>query len=145
MKQGDGSIVPKIEQGGQVKKFIYVLGVSLSFHKWDDGTVPLFQREDKVRRKARKLDEILEIPVVLSTNNPKITIVGFERVLIENYRGILEYQDYFVRLNTYIGIININGFNLNLEEMTTDDLLVTGKIDSIDFESTTEEEVEEEK
>lgn len=105
----------------------------------------MFQREDKVRRKARKLDEILEIPVELSTNNPKITIVGFERVLIENYRGILEYQDYFVRLNTYIGIININGFNLNLEEMTTDDLLVTGKIDSIDFESTTEEEVEEEK
>ncbi len=98
-----------------------------------------------MRRKARKLDEILEIPVELSTNNPKITIVGFERVLIENYRGILEYQDYFVRLNTYIGIININGFNLNLEEMTTDDLLVTGKIDSIDFESTTEEEVEEEK
>ena len=98
-----------------------------------------------MRRKARKLDEILEIPVELSTNNPKITIVGFERVLIENYRGILEYQDYFVRLNTYIGIININGFNLNLGEMTTDDLLVTGKIDSIDFESTTEEEVEEEK
>ncbi len=98
-----------------------------------------------MRKKARKLDEILEIPVELSTNNPKITIVGFERVLIENYRGILEYQDCFVRLNTYIGIININGFNLNLEEMTTDDLLVTGKIDSIDFESTTEEEVEEEK
>ena len=87
----------------------------------------------------RKLNEILEIPVELSTNNPKITIVGFERVLIENYKGILEYQDYFIRLNTYIGIININGFNLNLEEMTTDDLLVTGKIDSIDFESVTEE------
>lgn len=96
-----------------------------------------------MRRKARKLDEILEIPVELSTDNPKITIVGFERVLIENYRGILEYQEYFVRLNTYIGIININGFNLQLEEMTTDDLLVTGKIDSIDFESTTEDEGEE--
>ena len=95
-----------------------------------------------MRRKARKLDEILEIPVELSTDTPKITIVGFERVLIENYRGILEYQEYFVRLNTYIGIININGFNLQLEEMTTDDLLVTGKIDSIDFESTTEDEGE---
>ena len=93
-----------------------------------------------MRKKARRLDEILEIPVELSTDNPKLTIVGFERILIENYRGILEYQEYFVRINTYIGIININGFNLQLEEMTTDDLLVTGKIDSIDFESTTEEE-----
>ena len=92
-----------------------------------------------MRRKARKIEEILEIPVELSTNNPKITITGFERMLIENYRGILEYQDYFVRVNTYIGILNINGFNLRLEEMTTDDLLVTGRIDSIDFESVTEE------
>ena len=97
------------------------------------------EAEKKMRRKARKIEEILEIPVELSTNNPKITITGFERMLIENYRGILEYQDYFVRVNTYIGILNINGFNLKLEEMTTDDLLVTGRIDSIDFESVTEE------
>ena len=90
-----------------------------------------------MRRKARRLDEILEIPVELSTNNPKITIVGFERLLIENYKGILEYQDYFVRVNTYIGIININGFNLQLEEMTSDDLLVIGKIENVDFEDTT--------
>ena len=93
-----------------------------------------------MRRKARRIEEILEIPVELSTNTPKITITGFERMLIENYRGILEYQDYFVRVNTYIGILNINGFDLKLEEMTTDDLLVTGRIDSIDFESVSDED-----
>ena len=54
-------------------------------------------------------------------------------------KGILEYQDYFVRVNTHIGIININGFNLNLEEMTSDDLLVTGKIEGIDFEEVSDE------
>ena len=61
-----------------------------------------------MRRKARKIDEILEIPIELSTNNPKITITGFERLLIENYKGILEYQEYFVRISKYIGIINIS-------------------------------------
>ena len=91
-------------------------------------------------KKSRKIDEILEIPVELATNSPKVTISGFEKILIENYKGILEYQEYFVRLDTYIGIININGFNLKLEEMTTDDLLVTGKIDSIDFESVSDNE-----
>lgn len=102
-----------------------------------------FERRGKMRRKARRIEEILEIPVELSTNTPKITITGFERMLIENYRGILEYQDYFVRVNTYIGILNINGFDLKLEEMTTDDLLVTGKIDSIDFESVSDEDEDE--
>ncbi len=96
-----------------------------------------------MRRKPRKIDEILEIPTELSTNNPKITIMGFEKVLVENHKGILEYQDYFVRLNTHIGIININGFNLNLEEMNTDDLIITGKIDGIDFESTLDDNEEE--
>ena len=101
------------------------------------------ERRGKMRKKARRIEEILEIPVELSTNTPKITITGFERMLIENYRGILEYQDYFVRVNTYIGILNINGFDLKLEEMTTDDLLVTGKIDSIDFESVSDEDEDE--
>ena len=96
-----------------------------------------------MRRKARKIDEILEIPVELSTNNPKITITGFERLLIENYKGILEYQEYFVRISTYIGIINISGFNLKLEEMTTDDLLVTGKIEGIDLEEISSNEEQE--
>lgn len=95
-----------------------------------------------MRRKARKIDEILEIPIELSTDNPKITIIGFEKVLIENHKGILEYQDYFIRLNTYIGIININGFNLSLEEMNIDDLIITGKIEGIDFENTINNEEE---
>lgn len=96
----------------------------------------------KRKKEASKLERILEIPEELSTDRPKITMMGFEQVFIENYKGILEYQDYFIRLNTYIGIININGFNLKLEEMTTDDILVTGKIDSIDFENTVDNEEE---
>lgn len=96
----------------------------------------------KRRNEPSRLERLLEIPEELSTDRPKVTIMGFEQVLIENHRGILEYQDYFVRLNTYIGIININGFNLKLEEMTADDILVTGKIDSVDFENTVDDEEE---
>ena len=86
------------------------------------------------RKQPSRLDTLLDIPQELSTNNPKITIVRFEQVLIENHKGILEYQDYFIRLNTHIGIININGFNLKLGEMTSDDIMVTGDIETVDFE-----------
>lgn len=91
------------------------------------------------RRKRRtvksRLDKVLEVPDEVALRVPKLTILKFEEVLIENYKGILEYQDFFVRIQTYMGIININGFKLTLEEMTTDDLIVKGKIESIDFES----------
>ena len=87
-----------------------------------------------------KINRILEIPQEVSSNIPKITILGFEQIMIENYKSILEYQDFYIRLNTEIGILNINGFNLHLKEMTTDDLQISGKIDSIDFEAIEDEE-----
>lgn len=89
--------------------------------------------------KQSKLNRILEIPQEIYSNIPKVTIVGFEQMLIENYKAILEYQDFYIRLSTEIGILNINGFELDLKEMTTDDLLITGKIDSLDFETITDD------
>lgn len=87
-----------------------------------------------------RINRLLEMPQEISSNLPKITILGFKQMLIENYKGILEYQEFYIRISTYIGILNINGYDLYLEEMTTDDLLITGKIDSIDFETITDEE-----
>lgn len=89
----------------------------------------------KKKRLSNKINNMLEIPQEVSSNIPKITITGFEKMLIENYKAILEYQEFYIRLSTEIGILNINGFKLDLKEMTTDDLLITGKIDSVDFES----------
>ena len=87
-----------------------------------------------MRRKPRKIDEILEIPTELSTNNPKITITGFNEIILENYKGILEYEECFASISTYIGVININGNNINLEKMTNDDIKITGKIESIELD-----------
>lgn len=56
-------------------------------------------------------------------------------MVIENYKGILEYEDFFVRINTFQGIINVNGFNLKLNQMTQDDIMLTGNIESVDIES----------
>lgn len=86
-------------------------------------------------RKTKNKFNFLEMPREVISTDPKITILGFNQILIENYKGILEYQEFFIRINTHIGIININGFNLSLEEMTTDDIVVKGKIENVDFET----------
>lgn len=92
------------------------------------------------KRKENKFESLLEIPKEIITNQPKITIVGFEEMLIENYKGILEYEEFYIRIATYNGIININGFNLKLNQMKEETILVTGKIDSIDLENDIEGE-----
>ena len=85
-------------------------------------------------KKINRLSQILDMPRELDKKQTKVTIISFDEVLIENYKGILEYEEFFVKINTEIGTININGFNLNLEQMTNDDILVKGIINSIDLE-----------
>lgn len=91
------------------------------------------------KRNYKKIDKLLEIPKEVCSNVPKFTITGFEEIIIENYKGILEYEEFYVRINTHIGIVNINGYSLNLETMTNDDIRVTGKIESVDIERLIEE------
>lgn len=93
----------------------------------------------KEKRKASKISEILEIPKEISSNEPKLTIVGFNEMIIENYKGILEYEEFYVRINTFIGTINVNGFGLGLTQMNDEAICITGKIESLDIERTTDE------
>lgn len=86
--------------------------------------------------RRKRFNDILEIPKEIYTNIPNFIITGFEDMIIENYKGILEYEDYYVRVNTYIGIVNIHGTNLRLEKMTEYNIKIIGKIESIEIERT---------
>ena len=86
--------------------------------------------------KKRRLDRILEMPQEVYSNMPKLTITGFNEMILENYKGILEYEEFFASISTHIGIVNINGYNINLEKMTNDDIKITGKIESVELERT---------
>ena len=89
--------------------------------------------------RKKRLNDMLEIPKEVYSNIPNFIITGFEEMIIENYKGILEYEDFYVRVNKFIGIINIHGINLKLDKMTEDNLKITGKIEKIDIERTVDE------
>ena len=88
----------------------------------------------KNKKNISRIDRLLEIPQEIYSNVPKITITGFNEMIIENFKGILEYEDYYIRINTSLGIINVNGYELRLENMTNDDIKVTGKVEKFDIE-----------
>ncbi len=85
-------------------------------------------------KKKNKIEKMLEIPEEVYSNVPKVTVTGFNELILENYKGIIEYEEFFASISTYIGVININGYNLNLEKMTNDDIKITGKIESIEID-----------
>ena len=81
----------------------------------------------------KKFGELLEMPVEVS-RSPKITMLGFEEVIIENFKGILEYEEFFIRIATYIGNVIVNGFNMKLVQLNDEDIMVKGIIENISFE-----------
>ena len=62
-------------------------------------------RKRKENRALSKVNKLLEIPQEVSSNIPKLTVIGFQKMLVENYKSILEYQDFYIRISTYIGIL----------------------------------------
>ena len=86
--------------------------------------------------RKRKLNQILDMPRELDNKEAKITIISFDQILIENYKGILEYEEFFVKVDTEIGTVNINGYKLTLEQITEDDIEIKGTIKSIELEKT---------
>lgn len=87
--------------------------------------------ENNKKRVARasKLPEdvVLGIPI--------IEILGYSEMRIENYRGLIEYTDQLVRVQTKIGQIRITGKHLQVDSYTNDDMKITGKIMNIEYQT----------
>lgn len=84
--------------------------------------------------KKSKLNQILEMPREIDNKESKITIISFDEILIENYKGILEYEEFYIKVDTEIGMVNINGYKLTLEQVTKEDIVIKGTIKSIELE-----------
>ena len=87
--------------------------------------------ESEKRIKEKFLD-MMELPKELLKDVSRITLLGNEDILIENYKGIIEYEENIIRLNNGINIFRTN---LNVEEITDVDIFITGKINNVEFEN----------
>lgn len=80
-----------------------------------------------------KFTEMLELPKDLVLDRPKLTLVGNRDMLIENYKSVLEYDTGVLRINTGTGMIRITGSGLSIKEITSDDMVVSGSVRSVEF------------
>jgi sporulation protein YqfC len=54
-------------------------------------------------------------------------------VLIENHKGVTEYSNRQICVQTKFGSINVNGCNLELAKMTDEQLIIKGNIFGIEL------------
>ncbi|MGI6669430.1 MAG: sporulation protein YqfC [Acetivibrionales bacterium] len=91
--------------------------------------------EDGIRGKSmkEKFTEVLELPKELVMDIPRITIVGKGDMMIENYKGVIEYGSSRIRINTGAGMVRISGAGLVIREITSEDIIISGGIQSLEY------------
>jgi len=76
----------------------------------------------------RRIVKALELPSEIVLDLPRLSMIGNEELLVENYKGIIEYTPELLRLHTKTGILFVEGKSLCLKQVTTDQINITGCI-----------------
>lgn len=73
------------------------------------------------------------MPKDVALGAPILTVTGQTELMVENYRGILEYTELMVRVQTKAGQIKITGKRLQIDYYTNDEMKITGRIRQIEY------------
>lgn len=82
-----------------------------------------------------KMINSLELPRDLMLGAAILTVTGNREVLIANYKGILEYEDSFIRVQAKNCRILISGAHLAIDYYTNEEMKITGMITDILYEN----------
>lgn len=77
--------------------------------------------------------ESLKLPRDSVLGDSIITVTGNTEILMENYKGILQYSDELILLQGKNRKIELKGKRLNIVYYTNEDMKISGMIESICF------------
>lgn len=80
-----------------------------------------------------RISDTLELPKEVTLNIPVLKITGKNDLFIENHKGIVEYSKEILRINSEIGIIKISGRDLLIKEISREEILIAGDVNTIEF------------
>ena len=80
------------------------------------------------------LSDMFELPREVMLDLPRMTLVGNVQIYLENHRGVIAYGEEKIRIGVNNGEIIIKGRNLEIKNLMAEELLIKGKIESLDYE-----------
>ena len=89
------------------------------------------QKKSKIRE---QVIEQLELPRDFLLGDALVTITGRKELLIENYRGILIYEDSFIKIQAKNCRILITGTHLSIDYYTNEEMKISGFFEQIQYE-----------
>lgn len=99
--------------------------------RWHEGTGR--RAGEGPARPWQRLVGWLELPEEVMLDLPRATVVGRERCLLENHRGLLRFTDREVVVQSRLGPLRVVGDRLEIERLAGGELVLRGRIDQIDY------------
>jgi len=90
-------------------------------------------RKRKLNEVKTAVSEMFELPKDIMLNLPRISMIGNNQMLVENHRGVIEYTPQKIRLNSTIGVIRVEGQDMDLKNIAAEDIMITGVIKLVEF------------
>ena len=73
-----------------------------------------------------------DLPAESVPGQPVVELIGNDRVIIEEHRGVSEYSGQQITVNMCYGKISIRGCNLELSKMMGHQMVITGRIEGLE-------------
>ncbi|NLC18072.1 MAG: sporulation protein YqfC [Clostridiales bacterium] len=98
-----------------------------------------FDKKSKIKPSDRQsfLEEFskkIHIPTDILAGAPIITATGRNEISLENYKGLIEFIDELIKVQTKQCRICIEGKHLNILYFTEDEMRITGYIQAIYYQ-----------
>ena len=90
-------------------------------------------KKPSVSAMARGLTAAFALPEEVVLNLPLLSLIGGGELSVENHKGIVEYTDERLRVNTSAGVLKVDGRRLAIKQLTAERILVRGAIESVTF------------
>jgi len=90
------------------------------------------KKENKQKLRDR-ITNLMDIPKEVTQDLSRVVIIGEKELVIENYKGILEYDSTIIRAKTVGRSVKVVGRNLDIGVVTDEEIQITGEIDSFEF------------
>lgn len=84
-------------------------------------------------RIKEKIVSACNIPPDIGLGYPIVSLIGNCAVIIENYRGIIEYDKETIRVQTKLGQIKVTGKALNIAYYTNEEMKIEGIIKCFEY------------
>ncbi|HYH02081.1 MAG TPA: YabP/YqfC family sporulation protein [Bacillota bacterium] len=84
--------------------------------------------KEKTNSVGIKLAQLLDIPLDTAVDWPTIIMNANRSVSVQNHRGVIEYDQNMVRINTKLGELALYGEKLTLVSALKEEVVVEGRI-----------------